>query len=220
MSQLGQEGCIATILATVQASGFAMFNLNGLSLVAFFKLLKRNGYSISQTVLTAKDQSPQLHKKTLSGIYGRDAFPYHTDYAFKPTPPKFIVLANESSQCFERPTFVSSLSGLPPDMAILLKDSLWILKNRLGTFIVSSYQTAGDQLLLRWDLDFLMPYNDAARRSAESIPPYLAAKKKAVSWNRHSAVMIDNWICAHARAAAPLDDEPRRLVRYEVWNHA
>jgi hypothetical protein len=223
MSRFDQEDCVANILATMQTSGFAVFDLNGLSVAVLLNHLKRAGHSVSQTVLAPRDQSPQSHKKTLSGIYGKDAFPYHTDYAFKPTPPKFIILANESCYHFGRSTFISSLSALPSDMAVLLKDSSWILRSRLGTFIVSSCQSVKGHLLFRWDLDFLTPYNDFAQRSAERIPPYLVAKKSEISWSPRSAVMINNWICAHARGgatSAPSDDDVRRLTRYEVWNHA
>lgn len=223
MSQFDQDHYVATILASVQTSGFTIFDLNGLSLTVLFDFFKREGHTISQTILTPKAQSPDYHKKTLSGIYGKNAFPYHTDYAFKPTPPKFIVLANESNHHFERPTFVSLLVDLPSDLAVLLKASTWSLRSRAGTFIISSYQTVDDHLLLRWDLDFLTPYNDSARKSVEIIPPYLAAQKSQVFWCPRSAVMINNWICAHARGgatSAPEYDDTRRLTRYEVWNHA
>jgi hypothetical protein len=223
MSWFGEEGCVATILETVQASGFAMFDLDDLPLSVLLNLLKRAGHTVSQTVITPKDRSPQSQKKTLSGIYGKNAFPYHTDFAFKPTPPKFVVLANESDHHFDRPTFVSSLSDLPSDMTALLKDASWILRSRLSTFIVSSWQTVEDHILLKWDLDFLTPYNSSAQKSAGSIPPCLASQKKEVAWSPRSAVMINNWVCAHARGgatSAPSDDDARRLIRYEVWNHA
>src|SRR4051794_20157633 len=135
MSQFDQEGRVATILETVQTSGFAMFDLNCLSLAVLLSLFKRAGHTVSQTALALKDPTPQSHKKTLSSIYGKNAFPYHTDYAFKPTPPRFIVLANESSHYFDRPTFISSLSALPSEMAVMLRDSSWVLRSRLGTFI-------------------------------------------------------------------------------------
>jgi hypothetical protein len=92
-SAFAQEGCVATILATAQTAGFAMLDLNGLSLAVLLNLFRRAGHSVSQTVLTPKDQSPESQKKTLSAIYGRHAFPYHNGLRLQTDPSQIHCLS-------------------------------------------------------------------------------------------------------------------------------
>jgi hypothetical protein len=222
MTQPDQERACATVLAEARECGFASFDLDDLSCVALLGFLKRSGYLITQTVLTVKDQIKSTNKTTLSGNYGRDKFPYHTDYSFVPLPPKLIILTNDSTYSFERATFIASIASLPEDTMVLLRNARWLLSSRNGAFLVSSAQLIRTEALFRWDLDFLAPHNQSARQGMKCIPAYLEQTRKEISWRQRSAIVINNWSCAHARGGmvSLSDDAVRCLVRYEVWNHA
>lgn len=223
MSQTGYEGQVATVIQEVWRHGFAPFHLNALPVETFLNSLKRRGYVVTQTILAVRDRNPPTAKKTLSMAYGRGEFPFHTDYAFKPVPPRLIVLVNDSGLSFRRPTFVSSLADLPYNLRSLLRNARWLFRSKGGTFLISSIQPVAGKQLIRWDVDFLAPYNRSAHLSADHIPTHLASIRKEIFWEPRSAAVIDNWTSAHARGAAVADDcndEGRTLIRYEVWNHA
>jgi alpha-ketoglutarate-dependent taurine dioxygenase len=224
MREPGYEGQLANVLQDVRRHGFAPFRLNALPVATFLNGLKRGGHLITQTILTVRDKGdPLTAKKTLSMVHGRGEFPFHTDYAFRPVPPKLIVLVNDSDLSFRRPTFLSSLADLPSSLMSLLQNARWLLQSRNGTFVISSIQPVYGMQLIRWDVDFLAPFNRSAHLSADHIPMHLASVRKEIVWEPGSAVVIDNWALAHARGATATDelvDEERTLVRYEVWNHA
>jgi hypothetical protein len=225
LSQPGYEGQLATVLQNLRGHGITSFLLNALPVATFLNGLKRDGHLVTQTILTVRDKGdPLTAKKTLSMVYGRGEFPFHTDYAFKPVPPKFIVLVNDSDLSFRRPTFVSSLADLPSSLMRLLQNARWLFQSRDGALVISSIQPLYCGLrLIRWDVDFLAPYNRSAHLSADYIPTHLASVRKEIVWEPRSAVVIDNWALAHARGATTTDelaDEGRTLARYEVWNHA
>jgi hypothetical protein len=222
IAALGEEAGFSSILAETRERGFSSFNLNTVSIVAFLISLRQRGHLITKTVLTVKDQIQLTAKITLSSNYGRNNFPYHTDYSFLPTPPKFVILANLSHNSFDRSTSISSLSALPPDLMVPMRRAQWLLRSRNGSFLISSAQPIGTEVLFRWDLDFLVPHNQSALDGMKCVPLHLEQTRKEILWTPRSAVMIDNWSCAHARGgmASLGDDMLRRLDRYEVWCHA
>jgi hypothetical protein len=222
MTHPDQERAFATVLATMRESGFASFDLGYLSIAALLGFFKRSGYLVTQTVLTVNHQTRQTTKITLSGIYGHNPFPYHTDYSFVALPTKFVILANDSANSFKRTTLVASFASIPHDMIALLRNAHWLLNSKSGAFLISSAQRIGAEALFRWDSDFLVPYNQAARQSMTCIPYYFEQARKEIAWAQRSAILINNWSCAHARGGMVSmdDDVVRSLIRYEVWRHA
>ena len=145
-----------------------------------------------------------------------------SDHAFMALPPKFIILSNESAHGFERGTFIASFAAIPGDKIALLRNARWLLSNRSGAFLISSFQLVGTAALFRWDADFLVPHNQSAQQCMACIPYFFMQAKKEISWEQRTAVLINNWECVHARGEkmSIADDAERRLIRYEVWGHA
>jgi hypothetical protein len=211
-------------LGAARDFGIADVDLDDLPIVDLLNGFKQRGFSITQTVLTIRDHAPVTNgsSKTLSMLYGRKAFPYHTDYAFLAVPPRFIILANESPYAFVRPTYVAWFSSLSRATVEILRGASWIVANKRGAFPISSTQLLQRERMFRWDATLLVPYNDAARESMMHVPKQLELAKHTVSWKQRSAIVIDNWYCAHARGnvVPTVDDAGRQLIRYEVWGHA
>jgi hypothetical protein len=63
--------------------------------------------------------------------------------------------------------------------------------------------------------------NAAAHECCELIPHQLSQSQVRHRWSPGSALIIDNWRSTHAREALEEGgDHDRRIIRYEVWQHA
>lgn len=210
---------ISPIISTLGELGFASINLAADELEHFLKALRRIG-RITRSELIVRTQA-EARSNSLSGRFGVGGFPHHTDFAFRPIPPRLLILHNESSHVFQRGTFVSTVDLLPPKLLRTLDRSSWYLTNGGRTFNVSARISIGDRSAIRWDPLCLSAANAAAHECCELIPRQLSQSQVRHRWSPGSALIIDNWRSTHAREALEEGgDHDRRIIRYEVWQHA
>jgi hypothetical protein len=218
-----QQIAFAEVANDARTLGFRIFEIDRIPIAGLLNFFQRTRYYITQTQLTIKRQATEMSRKTtLSKIYCDDSFPFHTDYAYKRAPPQFIIIANETNLSFDRPSYVAPFPNVLADLLSPLRDARWIVNNNGDSFLVSSRQTVKDQTLLRWDADFLIPHNRSALECLSCVPAYFETVKSEINWPAQTAVVINNWSCAHARGnrISQADDLIRNLTRYEVWCHA
>jgi L-asparagine oxygenase len=169
-----------------------------------------------RTLASAKPNS-------LSERYGCGSFPFHTDFAFRAIPPRFILLSNETNIHFERQTYISRFIDLPSAMLDLLLKSSWRLLSSGHHYLVQSSFVLDRERGLRWDRDFLNPANAEALEATRVLNSAMLGRSSQVDWRPSSAVLIDNWRCAHARGGqleTDIYDANRKLTRTEFWTHA
>lgn len=191
-------------------------------LTEILRSLRRDIGHVTRSELSVKS-TEEARKNTLSHLHGKGRFPHHTDFAFRAMPPRVIVLVNDSSEDFERPTLVASAASVSDGLRLAWEKSFWTLATREGSFVVSGRFRQGANEGYRWDRDFLRPANFHAERCVRELPNELMLGEVACSWKPNTALLIDNWNCTHGRGALPLggDDTGQRvLTRYEVWQHA
>ena len=176
---------------------------------------------ITSSELTVRGTEQAL-PNTLSHRYGAGMFPHHTDYAFRPHPPRAIILVNKTSEAFTRPTYFTRLEDIGEPYTGTLRNSFWTLQLKEGHFIVGGVFSAGSKQGYRWDQDFLSPENSDAWRCRKEVPDALVSHQRKHEWLPQTALLIDNWRCTHSRGALPEGDDAgqRSLQRYEVWQHA
>ncbi|WP_413658734.1 TauD/TfdA family dioxygenase [Nitrobacter sp.] len=210
---------ILQIISTLREFGFASINLATDEIEQLLKALRQRG-RVTKSELIVKTPA-EARPRSLSGRFGVGEFPHHTDFAFRPIPPRLLVLHNESSHAFQRATFVSAVDLLPARLLRTLDRSSWHLTNGGRTFNVSARIPIGDQSAIRWDPLCLSAANAAAHECCELIPHQLSQSQVRHRWSPGSILIIDNWRSTHAREALEGGgDHDRRIIRYEVWQHA
>jgi hypothetical protein len=207
---------LKTLIASALTDGYVRIPLREYSEVELKSALSSLGPTTQSNLsVRAKENA---RPNSLSGTFGTGAFPHHTDFAFRPTPPRVIALCNQTDFYFQRGTALADLTALPVDLAGALKKSAWRLRSNGKVFIVSGCISIGSQFAFRWDPEVLTPANRDAARCASSIPAFLLNHQRIFRWCPRSALLINNWRFTHARESEILGaSEDRRLVRYEVW---
>lgn len=154
---------------------------------------------------------------TYSGIYGLDRFPYHTDLAHWPTPPRYLILRCQVGYS-DIPTLLTDGFSIIDAVTLdtLTRAIYKPRRPRVGVLkLLRLCERIGDDYRLRWDGMFLRP----ASRIAE------IADQKVRAWLTHcdplsialaqagDTLVIDNWRMLHARSPIPVGREDRKLER-------
>ena len=157
--------------------------------------------------------------RSLSGMHGLGAFPYHTDAAHHPLPPRFVLLRLASS----KPTSTRTLFASIPrrisqvDRAVLEHD-VWLVDGGRGRFLTSilSRPEGSTCDLVRFDEGCMRPADHHFGAGRETILRLIASRERAVEWVPAHAVVLDNWRTLHAREQVVTTNDERILERVLV----
>lgn len=175
----------------------------------------RDGHPVHQLVVK---KSNAASPNTYSGIYGDGAFPFHSDLAHWPNPPRYLFL-----RC------VKGFSGVPT----MLIDSFQLVKKAgsslLGRALVKPrrplngklpllriYRPIGQtEALFRWDEVFLVPSGETGQIGMRAVRKQIATTQpiSVQLANPGDTLLVDNWRMLHARASVPPGCETRSIER-------
>lgn len=154
-----------------------------------------------------------------SGVFGLDAFPYHSDLAHWEIPPRYLLLrciigsAKVTTNLISWSELAEQLNRKDLERAVFrtrrksphVSPSLLSLK----------FEHQGVQGL-RWDSLFLLPMNSYAKNVKEAfndINLEAALEKKISLLNFGDTLLIDNWKMLHGRSAVPQSARERKIER-------
>jgi len=164
---------------------------------------------LGQPVLLQPTERDRARRWSLSGTFGQDVFPWHTDGAISSRPPRWLVL---------RPLRLSE-----PTATELLSPSI-DLRHRLGRTVLLAKDRAGRARYLpalmatkagyrlRWD-----PRTCRSRSTAVAQDVALAMPSSIVIWELGITLVIDNYKLLHRRPAVSAASQ-RVLERTYVWS--
>ena len=154
---------------------------------------------------------------TYSGIYGLNNFPFHTDLAHWPRPPRYLLL-----RC---------LIGCP-EVATLLLDGHEIFTSQMRDVLTRAIfkprrpldgkislfrlcEPVEEDYRFRWDDVFLRPASPVGVIARERMQELLAnaSPLKIFLVNPGDVLLIDNWRMLHARSLVPTHIIDRRIQR-------
>jgi len=179
------------------------------------------GYPIVHS-LTPKYRS-EAKPRSLSGLHGLDAFPFHSDCAHWKKPARYVLLrcARASSGCSGTQLLDSRALPLTPTDWTALEHAVWVVRGGSTAFLAPiverTYPDAHD-FRVRFDRGCMKPAHPTFA-SAGVILERAAhtAVGITVTWEPGLTVVIDNWRCLHGRdAASDLDLQDRELERVLV----
>jgi L-asparagine oxygenase len=183
--------------------GYACIDTSNVSSVA--SSLGRAG---QPTQLTARPKA-NADPWSLSGIYGLEAFPWHTDGAISTRPPKLILLrALRTSE----PSFSELLD---PDVQILeaLQRTVLRTTDRHGRhrYLPAAVPIRPGRWRVRWDPRTCEPKTGMTSLQMEQQKP-----TARVDWQVNRLLIIDNLRMLHRRPAVDRHAE-RSLERTYIW---
>ena len=149
-----------------------------------------------------------------SSFRGLNAFPPHTDEAFRPIPPRYIMLRLLSGKS-QSATELFEIENSEIDKRLLsdLSCGLWACRGAQAPHISSVCEN--DRI--RWDEDCMRPLDSLAKRAhVEFRMCLLSLAKIRFTWTTSSSVLlIDNWRTLHGRELVPVC-ERRQIERLYV----
>lgn len=151
--------------------------------------------------------------KSLSALYDTGSFPWHTDGAHWPVPPRYLVLA-----CAQASVNAAATIIWDAHQSLALNSEAARQANfRVCNGAHSFYATAASPLhsYYRYDPGCMSPLDSTAQRLQKEIEFEGASVSDQIAWAPGLIAVIDNWRCLHRRANAE-QDTARYLLRTTV----
>lgn len=172
--------------------------------------------------LTPKEKK-EFNKNTYSSIFGLGEFPYHTDLAHLPTPPKYLLLRCLKGAKDVKTKILESKSIIKEYDFSKLKRSIFKSRDKLNSRILLPLPLIFENEFIRWDSVFLQPANKNAEDFQEwmSIALWDGIEKPHSLSVIGDALLINNWKILHSRSSVSEEDRTRvieRIYLSEIWN--
>jgi alpha-ketoglutarate-dependent taurine dioxygenase len=159
--------------------------------------------------LEPKDRGEAL-SWSLSGVYGLGAFPWHTDGAISPDPPRWLLLQAIELSCR---TWTELLVPSGDTLAGLRKTSLRAVDHAGRVSYLPAVAPLGPGTMrLRWDPRICTPRSGLAIGEVEGQTP-----TSRVEWQPGRLLVIDNFRVMHRRPAVH-GQSKRILERTYAWD--
>jgi len=163
--------------------------------------------------LTARSHE-EANRRSLSAVYGRGAFPFHTDCAHWPVPGRYVLLSSLEDES-PIPTL---LARWPTELAdsdreVLLR-STFLVRNGRQSFYAGALNARRG--FLRFDPGCMVPVNDDAHRAVALVRSATAGSVVYEHhWRKGDLLVLNNWVVLHSRP--PVDSgHSRQLNRVLV----
>lgn len=156
-------------------------------------------------------QSAAAHPASLSKRYGEAGFPFHTDGAHHPQPPRFVALGCEVAAGTERETLLLDPGAM--DLGDVERDALvrlpWLFSGGQMPFYATIL--SAETGTWRYDPGCMQPtMGQDAPRMLES-PPAGAVHRTSLKGG--DGLLWDNHRILHARGPGPSSGEQRIILR-------
>lgn len=154
---------------------------------------------------------------TYSGIFGLRSFPFHTDLAHWPVPPRFLLLRCRKGYA-EMPTLLldgtviaATIGDDVLSRAVVIPRRPLAGKMRLLRLLDRRNAVAA----IRWDDVFLKPASDVGRKAFEAMRDVIGSltPESVALVDQGDTMVVDNWRMLHARTAASPQHHDRHLER-------
>jgi alpha-ketoglutarate-dependent taurine dioxygenase len=162
-------------------------------------------------VLVARERE-DARPGTLSGRYGRAAFPWHTDRAHHAQPPRLSLMRCRAPT--DTPTLLldaHSLLALAPALGEQLRRQTWLVDDGARPFYASIVDRAGR---VRFNRHLMRP---TSARAGEAELAFQALIEEADpvehAWQANELLLLDNTRIVHARPPVGENDSNRELER-------
>lgn len=156
---------------------------------------------------------------SMSSLVGKGAQPMHSDGAYAPTPPRYLIFECLDAGGGHCPTqiWVLNLEAIIAARHALLTVPQWVYGSRNRGFYSSIVQRTVSDARARFDPLCMAPaaFNHSSILEAQSILK-LHAQEFSIDWQTGAILIMDNWRCLHARGVGSKGSPARKLRRWQV----
>lgn len=198
----------------LEANGWVAFTKKISSKLIVSELSKRNlvSYTAVANIIFPSKQS--IYRKSLSKLYGFNAFPLHTDGAQDRTPPNYLILQRNKAFSGATKTYLFDSYELFETIPGL-GEKMFLLKGNGFNEITPLRKTLNDKILFRYNPVIMKTTSKKTREVLENF--FSNASKIAIDWNSTETLIIDNWRMLHSRGEVKGDDKDRVLERISLY---
>ena len=151
----------------------------------------------------------QAHPRSMSAVFGEGAFPFHTDLAHYPCPPRFVLLRAAQTDRIARPTLLHDSRRLPltPTERQLLSHGPFLTRGwspavffpqSLTGFLGCRMPSSGTTVCC------MTPASSSARTAELLLARKMDEREPVrINWYYGQTIVLDNWRVLHARAPGP-----------------
>jgi hypothetical protein len=178
---------------------------------------RRTGLPFSELIPYSAEEAPP---GSMSSLIGKSAQPMHSDGAYVPTPPRYLLFECIEAGKGQCPTHLWALGveEIFAERHRLLTTPKWIFGRGNGRgFYGSIVQRNNSSVRARFDPLCMAPASFCHSSVAEAesaLKRY--AQPCSVDWITGAILIIDNWRCLHARGFGSDDSPTRRLRRWQI----
>ena len=145
-------------------------------------------------------------------LFADNSYPYHSDAAYHPTPPRLLILYCEETEPGAAKTLlIDPLKTISANHEQTLRTEPWRVVqggNRFSTRIIGG---TGSSRLLRWDPIAMRPFIFSRSKGRDILNTMIALSPAIeVNWTSRMILIVDNWRMLHARP--PCGDDARRVL--------
>lgn len=165
--------------------------------------------------LVPRDRS-EAPPHSLSGIFGKDAFPLHTDLANSLRPPRFVILGAANASPFSARTTFVVIPDLNSNDFSRIAEGIFEVRDGRRSFLGSICER--NRPFFRFDAACMCPVDERSRL-AQCLFRELARAEPSfadLAWTRGDVAIIDNWNVLHGRSAVLHAHDNRLLLRLYV----
>jgi hypothetical protein len=186
----------------------------------FAKLLPENNRSIVHHELRV-EPTATARARSMSSFVGVKAQPMHTDGAFSPEPPRYLVFHCIDPGASGRSTLIWSFEpnySATASISSLFRVS-WVSGSRRGrSFYCPVLDRVKGVPRIRFDPLCMKRVRTGPSHSAVTAAIRASSREASVEWKEGNLLVLDNWRCLHARSAARsnLATDFRRIGRWTI----
>ncbi|HYG63199.1 MAG TPA: TauD/TfdA family dioxygenase [Thermoanaerobaculia bacterium] len=173
-----------------------------------------------------KDIRPQpvavANANTLSSRYGMGAFPLHTEAAYLPRPPRFLLLYCVRPGSGGRTTILLDAAKVFSRISCRRRLGTWVVKAGRRPFLCHAlWGSPPKDFGIRYDRECLFPRGPAAQAEDQLISDFISRSTPTkIVWTEKKLLVVDNLRMLHGRGEANDDDRDRWLKRVLVAEEA
>ncbi len=175
-----------------------------------------DGYNIEETQLIPNSVSGK-YSKTLTAVYGCNAFPFHTDGAHRVIPPRWTILEFIGDGKSETATLLFDSKALSQlkENEDLFHHEIYLVQNGQHSFLTSLInKQLHSEPIFRWNK---LVMKKLFNKTNKTLDDCLSSNYFRVTWCTGKILVLDNWRMLHSREKLLLDEElTRKIKRYNL----
>jgi hypothetical protein len=178
---------------------------------------RRDGCKVVDLRPYSRSEAPRA---SMSAVVGHDAQPMHTDAAYFPVPPRYIMfecIEPGEADCLTH-VWTFDWNKMLKEQPDILVEPGWIAcGGRTAPFYCQVLTTTSNgEKFLRFDPLCMTPPSYLVNPKAVSEELCRYADQLDFSWTKGDILIVDNWLCLHARGSGADRAPSRRLRRWSI----